>query len=116
MQALQVVLVVKNSPANAGDTGAETQSPGSGRSPGGGPDNPLQYNCLENSMDRGAWKTAVHGVANSRTRLSTHTHTRGLYNMSVMPLEWHYWLHSSFLYEVGVTIWLVTVFNSRSAQ
>ena len=36
--------------------------------------------------------------------------------MTVMPLEWHYWLHSSFLYEVGVTIWLVTVFHSRSAQ
>ena len=78
MQASQEVLVVKNSPANAGDTGAETQSPGSGRSSGGGPENPLQYNCLENSMDRGAWKTAVHGVANSWTRLSAHTHERAV--------------------------------------
>ena len=115
MQASQVVLVVKNSPANAVDTGAETQSP-SGRSPGGGHGNPLKYSCLENSMDRGAWKTAVHGVAKSQTRLSTRTHTRGLYSMTVMPLEWHYWLHSSFLYEVGVTVWLVTVFHSGSAQ
>ena len=78
MQPSPVVLVVKNSPANAGDTGAETQSPGSGRSPGGGHGNPLQYNCLENSMDRGAWKTAVHGVAKSLTRLSAHTHERAV--------------------------------------
>ena len=51
--------VVKNLPANAGDTGS---IPGSGRSPGEGYGNPLQYSCLENSMDRGAWWTAVHGV------------------------------------------------------
>ena len=56
--------VVKNLPANAGDT---DWIPGSGRSPGGGNGNPLQYSCLENSMDRGAWWTIVHGVAKSRT-------------------------------------------------
>ena len=50
--------VVKNSPANAGDLGSV---PGSGRSPGGGHGNPLQYSCLENPMDRGALWTAVHG-------------------------------------------------------
>ena len=44
--------------------------PGLGRSPGGGHGNPLQYSCLENPMDRGAWRAAVHGVAKSRTQLS----------------------------------------------
>ena len=48
----QVVLVVKNLPANAGDTGSISRS---GRSPGVGNGNPLQYSCLENPMDRGAW-------------------------------------------------------------
>ena len=43
--------------------------PGSGRSPGGGRGNPLQYFCLENPLDRGAWRATVHGVANSWTRL-----------------------------------------------
>ena len=49
--------------------------PGSGRSPGGGHGNPLQYSCLEDPMDRGAWRATVHGVAKSQTRLkrlSTH--------------------------------------------
>ena len=44
--------------------------PGSGRSPGGGHGNPLQYSCLKNPMDRGAWRAAIHGAAKSRTRLS----------------------------------------------
>ena len=47
--------MVKNPPANAGDTTVVGLNPGLGRSPGGGNDNPLQYSCLENSMDRGAW-------------------------------------------------------------
>ena len=47
--------------------------PGSGRSPGERNGNPLQYSCLENPMDRGAWWTTAHGVAKSLTRLSTHT-------------------------------------------
>ena len=64
-------IVVKNPPANAGDQGL---IPGSGRSPGGGKGNPLQYSCLENFMDRGAWWTSVHGVSKSRTQPSTHTH------------------------------------------
>ena len=51
---------VKNPPANAGDLGL---IPGSGRSPGGVHSNPLQYSCLENPMDRGAWQATVHGVA-----------------------------------------------------
>ena len=55
---------------DAGDIGS---IPGSGRSPGGGPSNPLQYSCLENPMDRGVWQATVHGVSKSQTRLSTHT-------------------------------------------
>ena len=52
--------------------------PGSGRSPGGGHSNPLQYICLENPMDRGAWQAAVHGITKSQTqlkRLSMHART-----------------------------------------
>ena len=52
--------MVKNLPANAGNAGS---IPGLGRSPGEGNGKPLQYPCLENSMDRGAWQAAVHGVA-----------------------------------------------------
>ena len=44
--------------------------PGSGRSPGGGHNNPVQYSCLENPMDRGTWWATIHGVAKSQTRLS----------------------------------------------
>ena len=57
----------KASACNAGDLDS---IPGSGRSPGEGNGNPLQYSCLENSMDRGAWWATVHGVAKSRTGLS----------------------------------------------
>ena len=54
--------------------------PGSGRSPGGGHGNPLQYSCLGNPMDRGAWWAIVDGVAKSQTRLgSQHFHTHGLH-------------------------------------
>ena len=62
----------KESACNAGNLGL---IPGSGRSPGEGNGNPLQYSCLENSMDRGTWRATVHGVAKSPTRLkqlSTH--------------------------------------------
>ena len=62
--------VVKNLPANAGDVGL---IPGLGRRPGQGNGNPLQYSCLENSMDGGAWWATVSGVAKSWTRLSNFT-------------------------------------------
>ena len=55
--------MVKNPPVNAGDAGS---IPGSGRSPGEGKGNLLQYSCLENSIDREAWWAKVHGVAKSR--------------------------------------------------
>ena len=58
---------VKNLPASAGDAGGVVSIPGLGRSPGGEHGNPLQYSCLENSMDRGPWCAIVHGVAKSQT-------------------------------------------------
>ena len=66
--------VVKNPPANAGDTGDRGSIPVSGRCPGGGHGNPLQYSCLESPMDRGAWWATVHGVTNSRMQQHAHTH------------------------------------------
>ena len=62
--------MVKASAYNAGDLGS---IPGLGRSTGEGNGNLLQYSCLENPMDKGAWQATVHGVAKSRTRLSDFT-------------------------------------------
>ena len=59
--------MAKNLPANVGDTGNGGLIPGSGRSPGAGNSNPLQYSCLENLMDRRTWGATVHGVAESQT-------------------------------------------------
>ena len=64
--------VVKNTPANAGGERNLGLIPGSGRAPGGGNDNPLQYSCLENSIDKGAWQPIVHRVAKSQTQLRMH--------------------------------------------
>ena len=61
--------MVKNLPANAGDIRDAGSIPGSGRSPGEGNGNRLQYSCLENPMDRGAWRAIVHGVTKSWTQL-----------------------------------------------
>ena len=76
--ASQVAPVVKNLPADAGGLRDSGSIPGSGRFPGGGHGNPLQYSCLENPTDSGAWRATVHRVAKSWTRLkwlSTHTYT-----------------------------------------
>ena len=94
--------VVKNLPANAGDTRDAGLIPGLGRFPGAGNGNPLQHSCLEDPTDRGAWQAAVHGVAKSWTWLSTHTHpapTNGpectpmahalLPSLSDTPSPWH---------------------------
>ena len=62
--------MVKNLPAYAGDTGDLALIPGSGRSPGVGNDNPLQYSCLENPMDKETWQVTVHEVAKSWLQLS----------------------------------------------
>ena len=69
------------SASNAGDPGS---IPGSGRSPGEGNGNPLQYSCLENPLDRGAWQATVHGVAKSRTRLSNFTLSHIVFGGSVV--------------------------------
>ena len=74
--ASQVVLIIKNPSANAGDKRDSGLIPGSGRSPGEGNGYPLQYSCLENPMDREAWQTTVHRVSNDQTQLkqlSMHT-------------------------------------------
>ena len=69
-------LVIKNLPANAGVTGDVGLIPGSEISPASGNDNPLQYSCLENPMDRRTWRVTVHGVAKSQTQL---------WQMSIQP-------------------------------
>ena len=84
-QASQLA-VVKNPLANAGDAGDEGLIPGLGRSPGGGNGNPLQYSCLENPMDRGAWQATVHGVAESRT-LSDWAHVSGSHSHHIHELK-----------------------------
>ena len=68
MWATQEALVVKNSPANAGDARDASSIPGLGRSLGGGHGDPLQYPCLENPMDRAAWWAAVHKFTKSQTQ------------------------------------------------
>ena len=74
--ASQVALVVKNSPTNAGNkrSGFDPWI-GLGRSPEEGNGNPVQYSCLENSMDRGAWRATVHGVAKLDMTERAHAHT-----------------------------------------
>ena len=62
--------MVKNPPVNAGDSRDTASIPDSGRSPGGGNGNLLQYPCLENPMDRGVWRATVHGVTKSQTQLN----------------------------------------------
>ena len=66
----------KESACNAEDSGDAGLIPGSGRSSGGGHGNPLQYSCLENPMDRGAWQATVYSIAKSQTQLSA----SGMYN------------------------------------
>ena len=79
--------MLKNTPANTGDSGVVDSIPGLGRSPGEGHGHPLQYSCLENPMDRGAWQAMVHGVTKSWTlvkQLSTHrtyTYNRILFKL-----------------------------------
>ena len=62
--------VVKNLPARAGDPGDTGSIPRSVRSPGGGNGSPLQYSCLKNPVDRGAWRATLHEIAKSQTQLN----------------------------------------------
>ena len=82
--ASQVALVVKNPPANAGDARDTSSTPKWGRSPGVGNGTSLQYSCLENSMDRGAWQATVHGAAKNQTRLSDWAHMGFIWISSVL--------------------------------
>ena len=98
--------VVKNPPANAGDV---SLIPGSGRSPGVENGNPLQYSCLGNPMERGAWWTIVHGVAKSRTWLSTHARSLIiLYKVTPVPLYSPFPI--LFLFILHISTWLLNVY------
>ena len=80
----------KESACSEGDTGGTDLIPGLRRSPGGGNGNPLQYSCLENPMDRGAWWAAVHGVSkeSDTTEATTHTpHVQGISISAVLTVK-----------------------------
>ena len=94
-RASQVMLVVKNPPASAGDTRDLGSIPGLGRSPGVGNGNPLQCSYLENSMDRGAWWAPVHEVENSGTWLRDWTWYLGA--QYVLLVIWIYFLKVLFM-------------------
>ena len=94
---------VKTSACNAGDLGS---IPGSGRSPGEGNGNPLQYSCLENPMDGGAWWATVNGVAKGRTRVSDFTFTStSCFEWSGIKM-WCLALKQSFCQHEGRVTWI----------
>ena len=98
--------MVKNPPANARDVRDAGSIPGWGRSPGGGHGNPLQYSCLENSMDRGAWRAMVHRVAKSQTqlkRLSTHVSSEvtSEFSCCFCSTVTVNWKHSCYFHTLG---------------
>ena len=80
-----VVLVVKNLPANAGDLRDSGSIPGSKRSPGEGHGNPLQYSCLKNPMDKGAWWTLVHRSQEAGRDWSDLAHMHTLFSILAAP-------------------------------
>ena len=92
---------VKNSPVGAGDTEDMSLIPGSGRSPGEGNGNPLQYSRLENFMGRGVWGAIVRGVVKSWSRLSTHTKYGTYLNSEIKQ--------SGMSWEIGIDVntWLI---------
>ena len=95
---IHLAQLVRNLPANAGDAQDSGSIPGLGGPPEKGNGNLLQYYCLKNSMDRGAWRVTVHGVAKSWTWLSTHTHTHTLVH----------WCENTYtlMWELGLSFWL----------
>ena len=101
LRASQLVLVVKNLPANAGDIRDADLIPGLGRSPGGEHGKPLQYSCLENPMDKGVWWATVHRVAQSWTQLkwlSMHTCMDLLMTILSIMDDMHSHIHLSHMY------------------
>ena len=89
--------MVKNLPANTGDIRDTGSIPGSGRSPGGGHCNPLQYSCLENPMDRGAWWAVVHRFSKSQTQLKW----LGTHREKLLPILAFAWTTSGSLYHLS---------------
>ena len=90
-QGLNPCLLVKNLPANAGDTRDGGSIPGLGRSPGVGNSAPLQYSCLENPMDKGAWWATIPRVAKSQTWLSDWARTHSsIITISKVSIKLHF--------------------------
>ena len=89
--------VVKNQPPNTGNTSNVGSVPGSGRSSAGANGNPLQYSCLENSMDRGGWQTTAHGISKSQAWLRDQHFYYFLYKW-----ESKYLAHNIIVYDVYI--------------
>ena len=115
--------VLKNLPANAEDAEAMGLIPWLGRSPGEGNGNPLQYSCLENSMERGAWQAAAHGVAKGQTQLSMypymHTALGNSLKVKVKLAQLcqtlcNYTVHGIF--QARILEWVVFPFSRGSSQ
>ena len=94
--------VGKEFTCNAGNVGDTGLTPESGRSPGGGSSNPLQYSCLGNPMDRGAWQATVLGVAKSWTRLSTHRCISCLLSYNKLPLKFGDLKQQTFIISISM--------------
>ena len=126
--ASQVALVVKNLPAKAEDIRDVCLIPGLGRYSGGGHGNPLQYSCLENPMDRGAWQARVHRVTKNRTWLkwlSTHVHIWNLEKSYESERESHSIVSDSLrphgytvcrILQTRILEWVVVPFSKGSSQ
>ena len=97
--------MVRNPPASAGDVRDAGLIPGSGRSPGVGNGNPLQYSCLENPMDRGAWQAAVHGVTKSHNMTEVTWHTA---HNNIPSYEYTTFCPSMYL---SMDVWVVSLFG-----
>ena len=100
-----MALVVKTPPVNAGHVTDLGSIPGSGRFPGEGNGNPLQYSCLENPRDGGTWWAAVYGVTHSRTRLK---------RQHIWPLS-RVWLDCPWVFQARILEWITISFSRRSS-
>ena len=108
-------LRAKESACSAGDLGS---IPGSGRSPGEGNGSPLQYSCLENPMDRGAWQAAVRGVSKSQTRLSTTLFRWDdqVMNKITAPFYWHKYhrnWRSQNMCSASLTMYIILLYTMK---